>query len=119
MADLNDGRRVLYGVMGGDGQPQFQAAMLSRLLHRSASAAEAVDALRWLQGGTLGAASQSLKLEAGWSDGVIADLQARGHELEILPRYDARFGHGGIIVIHPDGEIEASSDPRSDGAALG
>ena len=119
MAELSDGRRVLYGVMGGDGQPQFQSAILTQLLSRNTSVAKSVSAPRWLQGGTWGAARETLKLEAGWPDAVIAELQARGHEVEILPRYDARFGQAGVIVIHPDGEIEASSDPRSDGAAAG
>ena len=33
LAILNDGRRIVYGTMGGDGQPQTQSAIFSRYAH--------------------------------------------------------------------------------------
>ena len=47
LARFSDGRVLAYGSMGGDGQPQFQAQILTRY-RLGQNLAEAVDAPRWL-----------------------------------------------------------------------
>jgi gamma-glutamyltranspeptidase/glutathione hydrolase len=119
LAVFDDGRIVSYGCMGGDGQPQFQAQVLSRY-RMGASVAEAVDAPRFLFGKTWGAASSSLKVENRFDLTVLAKLAAAGHPMEEwgVP-YDDQFGHAGLLVRHPKGHVEATHDPRADGGALG
>jgi gamma-glutamyltranspeptidase/glutathione hydrolase len=119
LALFDDGRLVSYGCMGGDGQPQFQAQVLSRY-RLGLGVSEAVDAPRFLFGKTWGANSTTLKIENRFDHMVVAKLAAAGHELEEwgVP-YDDQFGHAGLLVKHPKGHVEATHDPRSDGDAKG
>lgn len=119
LAQLKDGRTLVYGNMGGDGQPQSQAAVFSRIVGFGMNPQAAIDAPRWLLGRTWGQTSDTLKLEARFGDAVAAELSALGHDVEILPAYDEAMGHAGAILRHPDGLFEAGFDPRSDGAAAG
>jgi oxamate amidohydrolase len=115
LAVLNDGRTIVYGTMGGDGQPQTQAAVFTRIAVFGMDPQQAVSAPRWLLGRTWGQTSDSLKLESRWSTGVVADLARRGHEMEVLREYDEAMGHAGAIVRRPNGVLEGGADPRSDG----
>ncbi|PTE19686.1 gamma-glutamyltransferase [Cereibacter changlensis JA139] len=115
MAEFPDGRRMSYGTMGGEGQPQTQAAVFSRHA-RGVPLQEAVTRPRWLLGRTWGDAQTTLKLEADIGDGLIAALRAAGHEVELLPAHSSTMGHAGALVLHPDGLCEGATDPRSDGA---
>lgn len=119
LARFDDGRIVSYGAMGGDGQPQFQAQILSRYRFGQ-GVAEAVDAPRWLFGRTWGAGSVSLKLENRFDPMLLARLTAAGHPVEEYSEaYSDQFGHAGLLVKHQKGRVEATHDPRSDGDARG
>jgi gamma-glutamyltranspeptidase/glutathione hydrolase len=115
LAVLRDGRMIVYGTMGGDGQPQTQAAMFTGIAHFGMGPQQAVSAPRWLLGRTWGQVSDSLKIESRFSTGVVADLARRGHVMEVLGEYDETMGHAGAIVRHPNGVLEGGADPRSDG----
>ena len=116
MAQLKDGRTVVYGSMGGDGQPQFQATVFTRHLVFGDSVQDAVSAPRWLLGRTWGSASETLKLESRFAPEVFEQLAARGHAIESLSDFDDSAGHAGLIVRYPDGRAEGAADPRSDGS---
>jgi gamma-glutamyltranspeptidase/glutathione hydrolase len=118
-ARLDDGRTLVYGTMGGDGQPQTQAAVFTRYAMLGENAQRAVSLQRWLLGRTWGNATDSLKLERRFDPALVSELRARGHEVELLEDFDEAAGHAGIIVKHPQGTLEAAADPRSDGAAAG
>jgi gamma-glutamyltranspeptidase/glutathione hydrolase len=119
LANLNDGRVMVYGTMGGDGQPQTQAALFTRYALYGQPLAEAIDAPRWLLGRTWGAASTSLKLESRFSARLVKALGRAGHEIELLGGFTDVMGHAGAVVRHPSGVLEGAADPRSDGAAAG
>lgn len=114
-ARLKDGRTMVYGTMGGDGQPQTQTAVFTRHVVFGQALQSAVSAPRWLLGRTWGQSSDTLKLESRFPQAVLDELSARGHEVEVLQDYDETMGHAGAIVRHPDGLLEGASDPRSDG----
>jgi gamma-glutamyltranspeptidase/glutathione hydrolase len=114
-ARLHDGRVMVYGTMGGDGQPQTQAAVFTRHVVFGQPLQAAVTAPRWLLGRTWGQTSDSLKVESRIPAEIVAQLRARGHEVEILKDFDETMGHAGAIVRHPDGVLEGAADPRSDG----
>ena len=119
LAAFDDGRVMSYGTMGGDGQPQFQAQILSRY-QMGMGVAEAVDAPRFLWGRTWATSSTMTKLENGFDPSLVAALERAGHDLEPMPqRYDETFGHAGALVRNVKGRIEATHDPRSDGGAEG
>ncbi|EJW12435.1 Gamma-glutamyltranspeptidase [Rhodovulum sp. PH10] len=120
LARLNDGRVIAYGTMGGDGQPQTQAAVFTRHVMFRQPLADAIDAPRWLLGRTWGAAQDNLRLEAGFSDALVDRLLSAGHDVEVLPeRHTVTMGHAGAVVMHPNGAIEGAHDPRADGGAAG
>jgi gamma-glutamyltranspeptidase len=117
---LEGGRpRFVYGTMGGEGQPQTQAAVLTRRLDRGLSPQACVEAPRWLYGRTWGAPSRALSLEGRYGTDVAGDLAARGHEVKMGGDWDDLFGHAHCIWLDPDGGLVGGSDPRADGAALG
>ena len=115
MAKLDDGRLLVYGTMGGEGQPQTQAAVFSRYVWGGHNVRSAVASPRWLLGRTWAEQSTSLKLESRYSADVIQGLRALGHPVEIVAEFDERLGHAGALVLHPQGWIEGGEDPRSDG----
>jgi gamma-glutamyltranspeptidase/glutathione hydrolase len=115
LARLNDGRVLLYGTMGGDAQPQVQAAVFTRIATFGLDPQAAVAAPRWVYGRTWGQQSSTLKLESRFGSEVFAELARRGHEVERLTEYDETAGHAHAIVLRPDGMMEGGADPRSDG----
>ena len=118
MALMNDGRRFSYGTMGGEGQPQTQAALFTRHIYEGMPLPEAIAQDRWLLGRTWGESSNNLKLEQSLFDEVAAELAALGHDLEALPSGSESMGHAGGIIIDANGDLQVATDPRSDGAAL-
>lgn len=115
LARFDDGRTMVYGNMGGEGQPQSQSAVFSRYGLFGTGLQAAVTAPRWLLGKTWGDQSVTLKLEARFDPDLIEQLRAAGHDVEILPDFTSTMGHAGAIVHHPGGLLEGATDPRSDG----
>ena len=118
---LEGGRaRFAYGTMGGEGQPQTQAALVTRRLHRRLGVQAAVEAPRWLYGRTWGAPSRALSIEGRFGADVARALAARGHEVKVAGDWDDLFGHAQCVWLEPGGgDLVGGSDPRADGAALG
>ena len=110
--------RLVYGTMGGEGQPQTQAALVTRLLDRGLDPQAAVEAPRWLYGRTWGEPTRALRLEERLGADVAEDLARRGHEIRRVEAWSDLMGHAHVIRLDPDGLVGAS-DPRADGAALG
>lgn len=116
LASFDDGRVMAYGTMGGEGQPQTQAALFTRYAYFGTDLQAAISAPRWLLGRTWGEQSTTLKIEDGFSDALYDALAAAGHDVERLGPLTAMMGHAGAIVRHADGQLEGATDPRSDGA---
>jgi len=120
LAVLRDNRVIAYGTMGGDGQPQSQAALFTRHVLFDEPLDRALDAPRWLLGRTWGSAHTNLRMEARFDDEVVDRLMSAGHDVEVLAeRYSDTMGHAGAVVLHPDGTLEGAHDPRADGGAAG
>jgi gamma-glutamyltranspeptidase/glutathione hydrolase len=115
MARLADGRLMVYGTMGGEGQPQTQAAVFTRHALYGQELQAAVTAPRWLLGRTWGATSTNLKLESRFDPSVIEALRRAGHDVEVAAPFTDMMGHAGAIVRHPSGVLEGAADPRGDG----
>jgi len=119
LALFDDGRVMPYGTMGGDGQPQTQAAIFTRYALFGQDLQAAITAPRWLLGRTWGSQSTSLKLESRFDPALVRALGDAGHEVETMAPMTDLMGHAGAAVHHPSGLIEGASDPRSDGRAAG
>ncbi len=119
LALLDDGRILAYGTMGGEGQPQTQAAVFTRYAHLGMDLQHAISAPRWLLGRAWGDPSPDLKLEADFPPDLFQRLAELGHTVRSVPALSSLMGHAGALVRHPDGLLEGAADPRSDGSAEG
>lgn len=117
---LKDGKPfMLYGSMGGEGQPQTQAALITRVIDFGYNIQQAIEAPRWLYGRTWGADTDSFKLEARVASSVLEILQTKGHTAEFTVDWSEEMGHAqGIVFDHKQGTLSAGADPRGDGLAL-
>jgi len=119
MARLHDGRTLAYGTMGGEGQPQTQAAVFSRHALFGSNLQMAVTAPRWLLGRTWGEESTNLKIESRMAPAVVDALRAAGHDVQVVGPFEDMMGHAGAVQIHASGVIEGATDPRADGVCAG
>jgi gamma-glutamyltranspeptidase/glutathione hydrolase len=120
LAVLKDGRIIAYGTMGGDGQPQSQAAVFTRYVTFRQPLEKALDAPRWLLGRTWGSTHTNLRMESRFDGNLIDRLLSAGHEVAVLDEaYSDTMGHSGAVVLHANGSLEGAHDPRADGGAAG
>lgn len=115
-ARLNDGRVIIYGTRGGDGQPQTQAAIFHRYVIQNVPLQKSVSDPRWLYGNTAGKNDDTLKLEDRFDENTTKYLIDKGHKVVMLPPYSASVGHAGMLVRHSNGVMEGAYDPRSNGS---
>jgi gamma-glutamyltranspeptidase/glutathione hydrolase len=118
---LHDGRlSLVYGTMGGEGQPQTQAALVSRIVDFGYEVQAAIEAPRWLYGRTWGMATRDLFLEGRIPPSTAQELARRGHPVRVVAPWDALLGHAQAIRIDPaTGIRQGGADPRGDGLAVG
>lgn len=107
-----NGAWMPFGVMGGAYQPTGHARLVSNLVDFGMDLQSAVDAARLFPDPESG----KVRIERGYDPEVRNGLGLMGHDL-VIP--DAPIGGAQAIVIRPDGVLEAASDPRKDGCALG
>jgi gamma-glutamyltranspeptidase/glutathione hydrolase len=106
--------------MGGDGQPQSQAAVFTRHVIFRQPLDKALDAPRWLLGRTWGSTITNLRMESRFDGTLIDRLMSAGHDVDVLSEaYSDTMGHAGAVVLHPNGTLEGGHDPRADGGAAG
>ena len=124
-----DGLPVLsFGVMGGAMQPQGHTQIVVNMLDFGMNVQEAGDAARWRHGGSSQPDGGEMTdggvvhLESGVPEALRAELEARGHTVEVHGG-----GFGGYQAIWIDDIAESAgprvyrgaSESRKDGAALG
>ncbi|HEU5193196.1 MAG TPA: gamma-glutamyltransferase [Methylomirabilota bacterium] len=110
--------RVAYGTMGGEGQPQTQAALVTRAVDHGLGPQAAVEAPRWLLGRTWGDATGALRIENRFSPDVARTLAERGHDVQVVDGWSDLMGHAQMVRLDANG-LAGGSDPRADGGALG
>ena len=119
---FRDGKPVLvFGTMGGEGQPQTHLQMLCNIIDFGMNVREAIKAPRWLMGPRHQGEPPDLHLEGGISQKVGEELEAKGHSVKWLEECSEFFGHAHAIAVVGEGEkrvYEGAADPRSDGCAI-
>lgn len=118
---MRDGKPYLaFGSMGGEGQPQSQAALITRIVDFGYDVQQAIEAPRWLMGRTWGTRNRNLSLEGRIPDEVVRELKRRGQPVQMVTDWNDNLGHAQAIrVDREQGFFEGGADPRGDGAALG
>lgn len=119
MAFRDDRPVLVFGTMGGDGQPQTHVQVMTNLFDFGMDLQQAIEAPRWLHGEpgpqTAGA---KLYLESRFGHDLAAALGEMGHQVVLTEPWDDSMGHAQGIWIDDDVYIGAA-DPRGDGYALG
>lgn len=111
--------RILYGTQGGEGQPQTQTVILTRMIDYGMDPQSAISAPRFVWGRTWGEQTQELKIEGRVSLNVLEHLSKAGHVVNRVDDFDGIMGHANAILIDDQGFVHGGVDPRSDGAAVG
>jgi len=101
---------IVFGSMGGEGQPQLQTQVLINIVDHGMEPAEAVarPRIRIMAGGEV------VSVEA--DDPVARDLNRSGLKIELVPPKHHSHGHAHAIVIDGPTSWRAGADPRSDGS---
>jgi gamma-glutamyltranspeptidase/glutathione hydrolase len=108
------------GTQGGDAQAQVQLQLITNLVNYEMEPQAAIDAPRWVAGGSAGANPRTVMLEIRFPQSTFDDLSARGHAIMATTDWDGRFGHAQMILRDPkSGSLRGGADPRADGAAVG
>lgn len=114
----------VFGVMGGDMQPQGHVQVLVNLIDFKMNVQAAGDTARVRHSGSAtptGLAADpdggNVFVESGISDAAITALRAKGHRVA-----RARGGYGGyqgILIDWEHGTLHGASESRKDGCAVG
>lgn len=115
---------LVFGVMGGDMQPQGHVQVLVNLIDFGMNVQQAGDAARVRHFGSATPTGQPgddeggvVEVESGISDQAVEALVQRGHR---VVRSKGSFGgYQGILIDWQHGTLHGASDPRKDGAAAG
>ncbi len=118
-----------FGVMGGGMQPQGQTQIILNLIDYDMGLQEAGDAARWrhdgscqptdvLEGSECETSKGVVKLESSFPADVIAELEKRGHTVEIA-RDGGYGGYQAIMRDFKNGTWIAATEMRKDGSAGG
>lgn len=118
---LREGRPVVvFGAMGGDGQPQTHLQVYTHLLRYGMNIQAAIEAPRWVHGADLAGEAETLRLEPRFPETTVEALRALGHHVALTAPLDSAMGHANGIVIDAEaGVLHGGSDPRAEGAAVG
>ncbi len=119
-----DGRpELVFGVMGGDMQPQGHAQVLMNWIDFGMNIQMAGDAARIRHNGSATPtgvpeeeAGGTVTLESGIPDATVSALQAKGHKTSTGGSFG---GYQAIRIDWEGGVLQGATEARKDGAALG
>ena len=138
---MRDGApRIVFGAMGGDGQPQTHVQLLTDIIDFGLDVQQAITAPRWRSGrfetgnprqGVVSGqrtlddqyerlVSEMVILERRFPTGTALALDLLGHRVRVDGLWEDSMGHAQAIAIDPQTHVFAgAADPRCDGLALG
>jgi gamma-glutamyltranspeptidase/glutathione hydrolase len=108
--------RIAFGIMGGWNQAQAHAQFVSHVVDYRQNIQLALETARFTKGTFDGC---DVELENRVPGNVKAELEAKGHILQMHNGYSNRFGGGQAVMRDFAAGINyGGSDPRKDGAAI-
>ncbi|SFN49354.1 gamma-glutamyltransferase 2. Threonine peptidase. MEROPS family T03 [Roseovarius lutimaris] len=116
MAQAPDGTELAFGTPGGDQQDQWQLIYFLRLVHGGLNLQEGIDAPLFntahFQSSFYPRGTQPghLMVEPNFGESVIADLRARGHDVEVAEPWTV--GRLTAASRDPRGILRAAATPR-------
>lgn len=120
MAMQNDRPAIVFGTMGGDGQPQFHQQVYTNLINHGLNIQAAIDAPRWVHGQVPGESGEVVHLESGFPASTLQALTALGHQVRGAGHLNSMMGFAqGIMINQANGLLMGGSDPRADSTSIG
>jgi len=113
---------LVFGVMGGDMQPQGHVQVLLNMIDFGLNVQQAGDAARLRHLGSATPTGEpggagTVLVESGVSDEAVAVLRKKGHQVR---RAKGSFGgYQAIMIDWSRSVLHGASEPRKDGAAVG
>ena len=107
---------MAFGIMGGWNQSQAHAQFVSKVVDAQMNIQAAMESPRMTK---LTFEGCDVKVESRMAPEVIAELEKRGHQVQVIEPYASDVG-GGQAVMRDfrTGVNFGASDPRKDGAAV-
>ena len=114
----NDEPFLVFGCMGGDGQPQTHLQVFTSIFDFNMDIQEAIEAPRWFLPGTIYEPPSRLHVECRFPADTVHALRQQGYVVVVEDELWNDAGHAqGILRSH--GVMMGGADPRGDGAAIG
>ncbi len=116
---LRDGRpAMVFGAMGGDGQPQTHLQVYTAVARFGLNIQQAIEMPRWVHGDT--PAGETLLVESRFPPTTLDVLRRLGHRVQEQGMWTSAMGHAnGIVFDAATGVMQGGSDPRAEGIAAG
>ena len=114
---LRDGRpAMIFGTMGGDGQPQIHLQVYTAAVRFGLNIQEAIEMPRWIHGEMPD--GETLLVESRFPLATLDALRQLGHRVQEQGTWSSATGHAHGIVFDPfTGVMQGGSDPRASGIA--
>ena len=110
-----DDRTIAFGIMSGFNQAQAHAQFVSNVVDFDMNLQAAMDAPRFNKDNS----GCGTNIEDGYSKEFFAELAAKGHQVNLVPRYSQVMGRGNAVMHDAAlGVNFGASDPRADGQAV-
>jgi gamma-glutamyltranspeptidase len=111
---------MIFGSMGGDGQPQTHLQVYTAVVRYGLNIQAAIELPRWFHSAKEPGGDEVLWMEDRFPPETLAELAARGHTITALGPWDNLMGHAqGILLDADTGVLQGGADPRAEGAAVG
>jgi gamma-glutamyltranspeptidase len=114
---LRDGQpAMVFGTMGGDGQPQIHVQVYTAIARFGLNIQAAIEMPRWIHGAANGI--ESLRMESRFPPETLQALRQRGHMVEEVGAWEAGMGYAqGITFDSSKGVMQGGADPRAESLA--
>ena len=107
---------AVVGTPGGGRIPGTMTEVVTSLVDFGANAEQANNAPRFHSTDN----SQKLRVESGFDQALLDQLESKGHIIETMGDMNSYFGGVHLIVIDPEtGELQGAADPRRSGVVAG
>ncbi|MGZ8921015.1 MAG: gamma-glutamyltransferase [Limisphaerales bacterium] len=108
--------RIAFGIMGGWNQSQAHAQFVSKVVDAQRNIQLALESPRMTK---LTFDGCDVKMESRIAPEVVADLEKRGHKVQLIDPYATDVGGGQAVMRDFRTRVNyGASDPRKDGAAV-
>ena len=111
---LRNGRpAIVFGTMGGDGQPQIHLQVYTAAVRFGLNIQEAIELPRWIHGSVAG--EESLQVESRFPLETLEALRQRGHMVNEQAAWSSGMGYAqGIVFDTSTGVMQGGADPRAE-----